>query len=69
MSTFREWKRVIDIFASVKGGEDQYFETYAGHDLFMSSISTDLIPEDSDLGKELDKLGWHVDDEHWSKYT
>lgn len=59
-----EMRKSLDIFAKYKG-EDKYWDSCAEHDIIYSTLTTEEIPKDSEDGKELSSLGWHVDEDYY----
>jgi len=52
-----------------KDGMDERYPIDAQHDEIYSCVNTDALPRDSDDGRALIALGWHVDEEDWSYFT
>lgn len=67
-----EWRKSLDIIARYSPkGENEAFIFEAEHDIIYSHLSAEEVPEDSEDGKALSELGWHMssDADVWAKFT
>lgn len=68
MANFKDLAEALLILA--KYDDSGYVS--AEHDNIFSCVSTEDLPEDSEDGRRLIELGWHVDTEYdagWSKFV
>lgn len=70
---FEELQKAFDIFKKYPRGPypgDNYFISAAEHDVIFSSWSAEDISPESEDGKALTKLGWHIqDDISWAHFV
>ena len=62
-------RKVFDLLAAiVPNFEDKYIDS--DHDIIYFPVSSDDIPEDSELGRKLDEAGAHVssDTNSWAMF-
>lgn len=63
-----ELRQALDIFEKHGDGAEDVIAC-AEHDEIYSGFSDEKIPEDSEDGKKLQGLGWHVSEECWCKFV
>lgn len=64
------FRLALDVFAKyLQTGEEQTFFCEAAHDVFFVHVNNEELPEDSEDGKLLISLGWHVEEDAWSYFT
>jgi hypothetical protein len=65
-------KAALDIFSKhLPRGDKTPIFLGAEHDIIYAPVSTEVIPEDSEDGIALSRLGWHMDDDtgDWGYFT
>ena len=70
--TIDQMRKSLDIFAKYdKRGENAWWCAGADHDIVWSSYGETHIEENSEDGKRLTNLGWHLSSEFdcWSMFT
>lgn len=66
--TIDGWRASLEIFER-HGKTDKWLIVASAHDIFYTQYGTDDIPEDSDDGRALIALGWHVDEDAWACFA
>ena len=68
MSEFAKYIKALQILQRYEEG---YSYLQGEHDVILSSISSQMLAENTDDGRALVMLGWHVDsdDQCWSIYA
>ncbi|MFA7238971.1 MAG: hypothetical protein WC091_02590 [Sulfuricellaceae bacterium] len=68
--TLRGMLLAIDIFArNLPAGLDTKYGWYTGHEILFGPCDDSQIPKNSEDGKLLTTLGWHIDDDSWAMFT
>lgn len=65
-----DWQKSLEIFTHYfPNGDKEGYPFSAEHDIVYVHLTTEDIPELSDDGQELERMGWHVENGCWARYV